>query len=142
MAKLTTAQLNAVITTIRNTVSENNKKKRIEFEKTLNKDKEYKDLIQKFEQLKKIEEQQNELDKKNTQISKEIHDIIEKSSNRYFYNSDYCYNRKEYLTYTYINNKFEIKDDYDYEKIKTEILVASIDPSFNIQQFIDKYSNI
>ena len=41
MAKLTTAQLNAVITTIRNTVSENNEKKRIEFEKTLNKDKEY-----------------------------------------------------------------------------------------------------
>ena len=52
MAKLTTAQLNAVITTIRNTVLENNEKKRIEFEKTLNKDKEYKDLIQKFEQLK------------------------------------------------------------------------------------------
>lgn len=141
MAKLTTAQLNAVITTIRNTVSENNKKKRIEFEKTLNKDKEYKDLIQKFEQLKKIEEQQNELDNKNRQITKEIHDIIEKSSNRYFYNSDYSYNRKEYLIYKYISNKFEIKDN-DYEKIKTEILVASIDPTFNIQQFIDKYSNI
>ena len=140
MAKLTTAQLNAVITTIRNIVSENNKKKRIEFEKTLNKDKEYKDLIQKFEQLKKIEEQQNELDNKNRQISKEIHDIIEEPD-KYFYRSDYCYNRKEYLIYKYINNKFEIKDN-DYEKIKTEILVASIDPSFNIQQFIDKYSNI
>lgn len=140
MAKLTTAQLNAVITTIRNTVSENNEKKRIEFEKTLNKDKEYKDLIQKFEQLKKIEEQQNELDKKNRQISKEIHDIIEKPD-KYFYSTDYCYNRKEYLIQKFINNKFEIKDN-DYEKIKTEILVASIDPTFNIQQFIDKYSNI
>ena len=140
MAKLTTAQLNAVITTIRNTVSENNKKKRIEFEKTLNKDKEYKDLIQKFEQLKKIEEQENELDKKNRQISKEIHDIIEEPD-KYFYRTDYCYNRKEYLIQKYINNKFEIKDN-DYEKIKTEILVASIDPTFNIQQFIDKYSNI
>ena len=140
MAKLTTAQLNAVITTIRNTVSENNKKKRIEFEKTLNKDKEYKDLIQKFEQLKKIEEQQNELDEKNKQISKEIHAIIEEPD-RYFYRTDYCYNRKEYLIQKYINNKFEIKDN-DYEKIRTEILVASIDPTFNIQQFIDKYSNI
>ena len=140
MAKLTTAQLNAVITTIRNTVSENNKKKRIEFEKTLNKDKEYKDLIQKFEQLKKIEEQQNELDEKNKQISKEIHAIIEEPD-RYFYRTDYSYNRKEYLIQNYINNKFEIKDN-DYEKIRTEILVASIDPTFNIQQFIDKYSNI
>jgi len=140
MAKLTTAQLNAVITTIRNTVSENNEKKRIEFEKTLNKDKEYKDLIQKFEQLKKIEEQQNELNEKNTQISKEIHAIIEKSDK--FYRSDYYYNRKEYLIQKYINDKFEIKDSYDYEKIKTEILIASIDPTFNIQQFIDKYSNI
>lgn len=141
MAKLTTAQLNAVITTIRNTVLENNEKKRIEFEKTLNKDKEYKDLIQKFEQLKKIEEQEKELAEKNTQISKEIHAIIEKSSNRYFYSSDYSCNRKEYLIYKYINNKFEIKDN-DYEKIKTEILIASIDSTFNIQQFIDKYSNI
>ena len=140
MAKLTTAQLNAVITTIRNTVSENNKKKRIEFEKTLNKDKEYKDLIQKFEQLKKIEEQQNELNEKDKQISKEIHAIIEEPD-RYFYRTDYCYNRKEYLIQKYINNKFEIKDN-DYEKIRTEILVASIDPTFNIQQFIDKYSNI
>ena len=140
MAKLTTAQLNAVITTIRNTVSENNKKKRIEFEKTLNKDKEYKDLIQKFEQLKKIEEQQNELDEKNKQISKEIHAIIEEPD-RYFYRTDYSYNRKEYLIQKYINDKFEIKDN-DYEKIRTEILVASIDPTFNIQQFIDKYSNI
>ena len=140
MAKLTTAQLNAVITTIRNTVSENNKKKRIEFEKTLNKDKEYKDLIQKFEQLKKIEEQQNELAEKNKQISKEIHAIIEEPD-RYFYRTDYCYNKKEYLIQNYINNKFEIKDN-DYEKIRTEILVASIDPTFNIQQFIDKYSNI
>ena len=140
MAKLTTAQLNAVITTIRNTVSENNKKKRIEFEKTLNKDKEYKDLIQKFDQLKKIEEQQNELTEKNKQISKELHNIIR--PDRYFYDSDYCYNRKEYLIQNFINDKFEIKDDYDYEKIKTEILVASIDPTFNIQQFIDKYSNI
>ena len=142
MAKLTTAQLNAVITTIRNTVSENNEKKRIEFEKTLNKDKEYKDLIQKFEQLKKIEEQEKELAEKNTQISKEIHAIIEKSSNRYFYSSDYSCNRKEYLIQKYISDKFEIKDSYDYEKIKTEILIASIDPTFNIQQFIDKYSNI
>ena len=141
MAKLTTAQLNAVITTIRNTVSENNKKKRIEFEKTLNKDKDYKDLIQKFEQLKKIEEQQNELAEKNTQISKEIHAIIEKPD-RYFYRTDYSYNRKEYLIQNFINDKFEIKDKYDYEKIRTEILVASIDPTFNIQQFIDKYSNI
>ena len=139
MAKLTTAQLNAVITTIRNTVSENNKKKRIEFKKTLNKDKEYKDLIQKFEQLKKIEEQQNELAEKNKQISKEIHNIIQ--SDEYFYNGDYCYSRKEYLIQNFINNKFEIKDN-DYEKIRTEILVASIDPTFNIQQFIDKYSNI
>ena len=139
MAKLTTAQLNAVITTIRNNVSENNKKKRIEFEKTLNKDKEYKDLIQKFEQLKKIEEQQNELAEKNKQISKEIHDSINPDS--YFYNGDYCYSRKENLMQKFIDNKFEIKDN-EYEKIKTEILVASIDPTFNIQQFIDKYSNI
>lgn len=139
MAKLTTAQLNAVITTIRNTVSENNKKKRIEFEKTLNKDKEYKDLIQKFEQLKKIEEQQNELAEKNKQISKEIHDSI--NPDAYFFNGDYCYSRKENLMQKFIDNKFEIKDN-EYEKIKTEILVASIDPSFNIQQIIDKYSNI
>ena len=140
MAKLTTAQLNAVITTIRNTVSENNKKKRIEFEKTLNKDKEYKNLIQKLDQLKKIEEQQNELAEKNKQISKEIHDIVQ--PDRYFYDSDYRCDRKEYLIQNFINDKFEIKDNYDYEKIKTEILVASIDPTFNIQQFIDKYSNI
>lgn len=139
MAKLTTAQLNAVITTIRNNVSENNKKKRIEFEKTLNKDKEYKNLIQKLDQLKKIEEQQNELAEKNKQISKEIHDSINPDS--YFYNGDYCYSRKENLMQKFIDNKFEIKDN-EYEKIKTEILVASIDPTFNIQQFIDKYSNI
>ena len=139
MAKLTTAQLNAVITTIRNTVSENNEKKRIEFEKTLNKDKEYKNLIQKFDQLKKIEEQQNELTEKNKQISKEIHDIVQ--PDRYFYDSDYRCSQKENLLQKFINNKFEIKDN-DYEKIRTEILVASIDPTFNIQQFIDKYSNI
>jgi len=140
MAKLTTAQLNAVISTIANNIEIKNNQKKLEYEKILSKDKEYKKLVDKIEELKKLEEQEKEIANKNRIVSKEIHDIID-SSYSYFYYSDYTYSRKEIILQKFINNKFKI-EKADFEKIKREILVASIDPSFNIQQIIDKYSNI
>ena len=53
MAKLTTAQLNAVINTIANNIEIKNDQKKLEYEKILSKDKEYKKLVDKIEELKK-----------------------------------------------------------------------------------------
>ena len=139
MAKLTTAQLTAVISTIANNIEIKNNQKKLEYEKILSKDKEYKKLVDKIEELKKLEEQEKEIVNKNRIISREIHDVIDSES--YFYKSEYCYHRKEIILQKFINNKFKLKKA-NYETIRTEILVASIDPSFNIQQIIDKYSNI
>ena len=139
MAKLTTAQLTAVISTIANNIEIKNNQKKLEYEKILSKDKEYKKLVDKIEELKKLEEQEKEIVNKNRIISREIHDVIDSES--YFYKSEYSYSRKEIILQKFIDNKFNLKKA-NYETIRREILVASIDPSFNIQQIIDKYSNI
>ena len=69
MAKLTTAQLNAVISTIANNIEIKNNQKKLEYEKILSKDKEYKKLVDKIEELKKLEEQEKEIVNKNRIIS-------------------------------------------------------------------------
>ena len=143
MAKLTNAQLEAVVNTIKSGVEKNKKNLREEFKVKLQKDKSYKQLISLFEEKEKVENKAKELEIQDKDLANKIHNLVEGDTNmRHYYNYEFCC--KDVVINRYVN--YEIKKvteikDIDYNSIKNEILVASIDRDFDIQRFIDKYTN-
>lgn len=150
MAKLTNAQLEAVVNTIKSGVEKNKENLREEFKVKLQKDKSYKQLISLFEEKEKVENkakeleiQAKELEIQDKDLANKIHNLVEGDTYmRPYYNYEFCY--KDVVINRYVD--YEIKKvteikDIDYNSIKNEILVASIDRDFDIQRFIDKYTN-
>ena len=150
MAKLTNAQLQAVVNTIKSGVEKNKENLREEFKVKLQKDKSYKQLISLFEEKEKVENkakeleiQAKELEIQDKDLANKIHNLVEGDTyTRHYYNYEFYY--KDVIINRYVD--YEIKKvteikDIDYNSIKNEILVASIDRDFDIQRFIDKYTN-
>lgn len=143
MAKLTNAQLEAVVNTIKSGVEKNKENLREEFKVKLQKDKSYKQLISLFEEKEKVENKAKELEIQDKDLANKIHNLVEGDTYmRHYYNYEFCY--KDVVINRYVD--YEIKKvteikDIDYNSIKNEILVASIDRDFDIQRFIDKYTN-
>lgn len=143
MAKLTNAQLEAVVNTIKSGVEKNKENLREEFKVKLQKDKSYKQLISLFEEKEKVENKAKELEIQDKDLANKIHNLVEGNTYmRNYYNYEFCY--KDVVINRYVD--YEIKKvteikDIDYNSIKNEILVASIDRDFDIQRFIDKYTN-
>ena len=143
MAKLTNAQLEAVVNTIKSGVEKNKENLREEFKVKLQKDKSYKQLISLFEEKEKVENKAKELEIQDKDLANKIHNLVEGDTcMRHYYNYEFCCKDvviNRYADYE-IKKVTEIKD-IDYNSIKNEILVASIDRDFDIQRFIDKYTN-
>ncbi len=143
MAKLTNAQLEAVVNTIKSGVEKNKENLREEFKVKLQKDKSYKQLISLFEEKEKVENKAKELEIQDKDLANKIHNLVEGDTYmRHYYNYEFCY--KDVVINRYVD--YEIKKvteikDIDYNSIKNEILVASIDGDFDIQRFINKYTN-
>lgn len=142
MAKLTNAQLEAVVNTIKSGVEKNKKNLREEFKVKLQKDKSYKQLISLFEEKEKVENKAKELEIQDKDLANKIHNLVEGDTYTRYYNYEFCC--KDVVINRYVD--YEIKKvteikDIDYNSIKNEILVASIDRDFDIQRFIDKYTN-
>lgn len=143
MAKLTNAQLQAVINTIKSGVEKNKENLREEFKVKLQKDKSYKQLISLFEEKEKVENKAKELEIQGKDLANKIHNLVEGDTYvRPYYNYEFCC--KDLVINRYVD--YEIKKvteikDIDYNSIKNEILVASIDGDFDIQRFINKYTN-
>ena len=150
MAKLTNAQLQAVVNTIKSGVEKNKENLREEFKVKLQKDKSYKQLISLFEEKEKVENkakeleiQAKELEIQDKDLANKIHNLVEGDTYmRHYYHYEFCC--KDLVINRYVD--YEIKKvteikDIDYNSIKNEILVASIDRDFDIQRFIDKYTN-
>ena len=142
MAKLTNAQLEAVVNTIKSGVEKNKKNLREEFKVKLQKDKSYKQLISLFEEKEKVENKAKELEIQDKDLANKIHNLVEGDTYTRYYNYEFCC--KDAVINRYVD--YEIKKvtkikDIDYNSIKNEILVASIDRDFDIQRFIDKYTN-
>ena len=143
MAKLTNAQLEAVVNTIKSGVEKNKENLREEFKVKLQKDKSYKQLISLFEEKEKVENKAKELEIQDKDLANKIHNLVEGDTYmRHYYNYEFCC--KDLVINRYVDCEIkkvtEIKD-IDYNSIKNEILVASIDRDFDIQRFIDKYTN-
>ena len=142
MAKLTNAQLQAVVNTIKSGVEKNKENLREEFKVKLQKDKSYKQLISLFEEKEKVENKAKELEIQDKDLANKIHNLVEGDTYRRYYNYEFCC--KDVVINRYVD--YEIKKvteikDIDYNSIKNEILVASIDGDFDIQRFINKYTN-
>ena len=143
MAKLTNAQLEAVVNTIKSGVEKNKENLREEFKVKLQKDKSYKQLISLFEEKEKVENKAKELEIQDKDLANKIRNLVEGDTHtRSYYSYEFCYKNAVINRYVdcEIKKVTEIKA-IDYNSIKNEILVASIDRDFDIQRFIDKYTN-
>lgn len=139
MAKLNKAQLEAVINTIKKAKENQRNELLKKSQKTIEKSKAYKTLISLLEEEKvlydKIELLKQNRDKKMGEIYNMINGSI------HLYNcTDRFRNDVIDKLIAIESNKLNGDITNDYSAIENEILVASIDPSFNINQFIDKYS--
>ena len=141
MAKLTNAQLNAVVDTIK-VKKIKNKEKLIKFykEKLKNNEK-YKQIIYITDVQVELRKKIRTLEEEENKNAKKLYDLSESTTIFYsHYYKDFYLNQliEEFLSK-------EMKKDgcsltVDEEALKNELLVASIDSNFNIQQFIEKYS--
>ena len=97
MAKLTNAQLQAVVNTIKSGVEKNKENLREEFKVKLQKDKSYKQLISLFEEKEKVENkakeleiQAKELEIQDKDLANKIHNLVEGDTyTRHYYNYEF-----------------------------------------------------
>ena len=143
MAKLTNAQLTAVIDTIKAAREVNLDRLKEESQEKIKKGKSYKQLMSVLEEQKKIGKLIEELKVKGDANSKELFNLID-DKNRSYYSYEYRTNYHDNIIARFLHaetNRLCNIDNIDYNSIKNEILVASIDGDFDIQRFINKYTN-
>ena len=137
-------QLEAVVATIKEKLVEQDNILIESCRESIKNSKKYKKFCSIFEDIKEIEDQIECLVKQKQTNQKQAADLME--NDRYFYYSDYDYldfNRREeeFISLELDNLNTPLKaNNFNSDKVKNEILIASIDSEFNIQNFIDKYS--
>jgi len=141
-------QLEAVVNTIKKNLEKQDAKTLEACRESLKKSKKYKEFVKTFDNIRDLEKEKcNFIESINVKLNIEknkVHDLID--SDRYFYEEDYKSSNFNYKEKRFINEKLKelntpLKaNDFNSQEVKDELLIASIDPEFSIQAFIDKYS--
>jgi len=141
-------QLEAVVNTIRKNLEKQDAKTLEACRESLKKSKKYKEFVKTFDNIRDLEKEKcNFIESINVKLNIEknkVHDLID--SDRYFYEEDYKSSTFNYKEKRFINEKLKelntpLKaNDFNSQEVKDKLLIASIDPEFSIQAFIDKYS--
>lgn len=148
MANINKTQIQAVVSTIKKSLDELIKK----YEATIKHSAEYKEFIDLYEEFNKQDEVIINLEKELSRLqdirSETLKKLHNKATNNVYYSiGDY---RKPYFKNNeskFIKRQIEEKNlflnlkSFNEDDLKNELLIASIDSDFNIQEFIEKYSN-
>lgn len=141
-------QLEAVVSTIRKNLEKQDEKTLEACRESLKKSKKYKEFVKTFDNIQDLEKERNNfIESINAKLKtekKKAHDLIDEDSR--FYDEDYSFSNFKYKEKRFISEKLEelntpLKaNNFNSQEVKNELLIASIDPEFSIQAFINKYS--
>lgn len=152
MANINKTQIQAVVSTVRRSLEKKDLELIKKYEATIKHSAEYKEFIDLYEEFNKQDEVIINLEKEISRLQEIRSNTLKKLHNKaadnvYYSKGDY---RKPYFKNNeskFIKRQIEEKNlflnlkSFNEDDLKNELLIASIDPDFNIQQFIEKYSN-
>ena len=137
-------QIQAVIDTVRKNLEEKDAETLKAYRESLKKNKKYKDFRTCFENIKKLEEERNEINNKISIEKRKAYNLLDPncSYNESYYDySDFKYREKDFVEKELKSSDIELKmSTFNSDNLKNELLISSIDPEFSIQNFIDTYS--
>ena len=151
MANINKTQIQAVVSTVKRALE----KKDLELIKkyeTIKHSAKYKEFIDLYEEFNKQDEVIINLEKEISRLQEIRSNTLKKLHNKVT-NSAYCYildYREPHFKNNeskFIKRQIEEKNlflnlkSFNEDDLKNELLIASIDSDFNIQEFIEKYSN-
>lgn len=152
MANINKTQIQAVVSTIKKSLEKKDLELIKKYEATIKHSAEYKEFIDLYEEFNKQDEVIINLEKEISRLQEIRSNTLKKLHNKVT-NSAYCY-LLDYREPHFKNNeskfiKRQIEEknlflnlrSFNEDDLKNELLIASIDSDFNIQQFIEKYSN-
>lgn len=142
MAKqITKLQIEAVVGTVVRNLKKQDEETLKSYREGSKKNKTYKEFCTIFENIKNIEEERERLEKKLTEERKKVFSLGSKRNSFYEFDFRSEYFKKRETEFLELNLNESLKmSSFDSAKLRNELLIASIDPEFNIQAFIDKYS--
>lgn len=152
MANINKTQIQAVVSTVKRSLEKKDLELIKKYETTIKHSAEYKEFIDLYEEFNKQDEVIINLEKEISRLQDIRSEILKKLHNKttknvYYSIGDY---RKPYFKNNeskFIKHQIEEKNlflnlkFFNEEDLKNELLIASIDSDFNIQEFIEKYSN-
>lgn len=152
MANITKAQIQAVVNRIKRSLELKDLELIKNYETTIKNSYEYKEFIDLYEEFNKQDEEIIDLNEKINRLQEIRNETLKKlkdkvGDSRYYFTEDYrkCHfkNKESKFIKCQIEEKnlFLNLKSFNEDDLKNELLIASIDPDFNIQQFIEKYSN-
>ena len=130
-------QIQAVIDTVRKNLEEKDAETLKAYRESLKKNKKYKDFRTCFENIKKLEEERNEINNKIYIEKTKAYSLLDPKCN--FYESYYDYSDFKCREKDFIEKELKMST-FNSDNLKNELLISSIDPEFSIQNFIDTYS--
>ena len=152
MANITKTQIQAVVSTIKKSLEKKDLELIKKYEATIKHSAEYKEFIDLYEEFNKqdeaiinLEKEINRLQEIRSKTLKKLHNKVTNSA--YCYIADYREPHFKNNESKFIKRQIEEKNlflnlkSFNEGDLKNELLIASIDSDFNIQQFIEKYSN-
>lgn len=152
MANINKTQIQAVVSTVKRALEKKDLELIKKYETTIKHSAEYKEFIDLYEEFNKQDEVIINLEKEISRLqdirSETLKKLHNKASDSVYYSiGDY---RKPYFKNKeskFIKRQIEEKNlflnlkSFNEDDLKNELLIASIDSDFNIQEFIEKYSN-
>lgn len=139
--QITKLQLEAVVNTVVGNLKKQDEETLKSYKENSKKNKNYKEFCTIFENIKNMEKERENLEKKLTEERKKVFSLGSKKSSFYEYDFRSEYFKRRETEFLEFNFKESLKmSSFDSDKLRNELLIASIDPEFNIQAFIDKYS--
>lgn len=153
MANINKTQIQAVVSTIKRALEKKDLELIKKYETTIKHSAEYREFIDLYEEFNKQDELIINLEKELSKLqdirSETLRKLHNKTSNSLYYSvgdyrgEPYFKNKED----KFIKHQIEEKNlflnlkSFNEDDLKNELLIASIDSDFNIQEFIEKYSN-
>lgn len=142
-------QLEAVVSKIEQTLKQQDNLVIKNYKESFEKGKMYKKFCKIYEERIALEKKKDEISKLMSDKAKELYDMIPSGIdgyNRSFYSSDFdeddfTYRKSDLVRSEMQKANLDLKsDNFNRIATKNDLLIQSIDPEFNIELFIEKYS--